>query len=67
MKSYTFEYIALVLAIAIFGGVFAWLGSIELWLALSIIAAFAIINIAFLLGRKSGRREINEQRNRAYK
>lgn len=67
MKSYTFEYIAFVLAIAIFAGVFAWLGSIELWLAISILAAFAIINITFLLGRKTGRSEVNERRSRAYK
>lgn len=62
MKSYTFEYIAFVLGIAIFGGVFAWLGSMELWLALAILAAFAIINIAFLLGRNAGRNEVNEKR-----
>lgn len=66
MKSYTFEYIVFVLAIAIFGGVFAWLGSIELWLALSIIAAFAVINITFLLGRKAGRSEFVGRKNRTH-
>lgn len=52
--SYTFEYIALVLVIAVFAGAFAFVGSVSLVLAGAIIGVLAIVIIAFLLGRKFG-------------
>ena len=66
MKSYTFEYVALVLTIALICGVFAWLGSESLWLALIILGVFTSIAIAFLLGRKTGRSEMNVRTNRTH-
>lgn len=58
MKSYTFEYIVFVLFIALLAGVFAWLGSVDLWLALGVLVTFAVVIITFLLGRKFGRVEM---------
>lgn len=66
MKSYTFEYVALVLTIALICGVFAWIGSESLWLALIILGVFTSIAIAFLLGRKIGRSEMNVRTNRTH-
>lgn len=66
MKSYTFEYVALVLTIALVCGAFSWIGSESLWLALIILGVFTAITIAFLLGRKTGRSEMNVRTNRTH-
>lgn len=55
MKSYTFEYIVFVLFIAMFAGVFAWLGSVALWLAAAVLGIITALSITFLLGIKIGR------------
>ena len=58
MKSYTFEYIVFVLFIALLAGTFAWLGSVELWIAVAVLGTITALIISFLLGRKFGRREM---------
>lgn len=52
MKSYTFEYIVFVLFIALLAGTFAWIGSVALWLALTILGVIVALIITFLLGMK---------------
>ena len=58
MKSYTFEYIVFVLFVALLAGVFAWLGSVELWIAAAVLGIITSLIISFLLGRKFGRSEM---------